>query len=164
MASFSTLYLSGLLLASTANAQLSWYGERDKNAFTYVQPRNTTILGQYGHSEAVFPSPLTKGTGGWDEALRKAQESISELTLEEKSAMVTGEPGPCVGNIVPIPRLDFGGLCLQDGPAGLRAADGVSVYPSGVTIASSWDKDMFYNRSLAMGREFKGKGAHIILA
>lgn len=78
--------------------------------------------------------------------------------------MVTGQPGPCNGNIYPIPRLNFGGLCLQDGPASLRSADYVSVFPSGVTIASSWDKEMMYERSLAMGREFKAKGAHIALA
>ncbi|EHL03830.1 putative beta-glucosidase G [Glarea lozoyensis 74030] len=78
--------------------------------------------------------------------------------------MVTGQPGPCIGNIVGIPRLNFSGLCLQDGPASLRIANYASSFPSGVTIASSWDKKMLYERGLAMGREFKGKGAHVALA
>jgi hypothetical protein len=34
--------------------------------------------------------------------------------------MVTGQAGPCVGNIVAIPRLNFSGLCLQDGPLAIR--------------------------------------------
>lgn len=78
--------------------------------------------------------------------------------------MVTGQPGPCVGNIYPIPRLNFSGLCLQDGPASLRTTDFVSVFPGGVTIAASWDKKLMYQRSVAMGREFKAKGAQIALA
>jgi beta-glucosidase len=78
--------------------------------------------------------------------------------------MVTGVPGPCTGNIYPIPRLNFSGLCLQDGPTALRDADYVSVFPSGVTLAASWDRQMIYDRALAMGREFRAKGTHIALA
>ncbi|KAL3495966.1 glycosyl hydrolase family 3 N terminal domain-containing protein [Aspergillus germanicus] len=108
-----------------------------------VQPLNTTTLGQYGHSEPVYPS---------------------QLTLAEKADMVTGVASPCIGNIYPIPRLNFSGICLQDGPLSLRVADYVSVFPSGVTIAASWDKRVMYERNLAMGREFKAKGAHVALA
>lgn len=96
--------------------------------------------------------------------MEKAKAFISELTLEEKSLMVTGQAGPCVGNIYPIERLNFSGLCLQDGPASLRTADFVSVFEAGVTIASSWDKKMMYDRSFAMGQEFRAKGAQIALA
>jgi beta-glucosidase len=96
--------------------------------------------------------------------VKRAKAFVSELTLEEKALMVTGQAGPCVGNIYPIERLNFTGLCLQDGPASLRTADFVSVFEAGVTIASSWDKKMMYDRSLAMGREFRAKGAQIALA
>lgn len=77
---------------------------------------------------------------------------------------MTGVPGPCVGNIYPIPRLNFSGLCLQDGPASLRTADFVSAFPGGVTIAASWDKKAMYEKNLAMGSEFRAKGAQIALA
>jgi beta-glucosidase len=40
----------------------------------------------------------------------------------------------------------------------------VSAFPGGVTIASSWDKEMMYARSVAMGSEFRAKGAQIALA
>lgn len=46
----------------------------------------------------------------------------------------------------------------------LRTADYVSVFPSGVTIAASWDKSVMYERNIAMGQEFKAKGAHVALA
>lgn len=78
--------------------------------------------------------------------------------------MVTGTPGPCVGNIYPIPRLNFSGLCLQDGPLAIRVADYASVFEAGVTAASTWDKQILYERGYAMGEEFRAKGAQIALA
>lgn len=77
--------------------------------------------------------------------------------------MVTGTPGPCVGNIVSIPRLGFPGLCLQDGPLAIRVADYASVFPAGVSAAASFDRDLIYQRGVLMGTEFKGKGAHVAL-
>ena len=68
--------------------------------------------------------------------------------------MVTGVDGPCVGSIAPIPRLGFGGLCLQDGPLAIRQADYASVFPAGLTAAASWDKDLIYQRGAAIGQEF----------
>ncbi|KAH6719543.1 beta-glucosidase-related glycosidase [Leptodontidium sp. MPI-SDFR-AT-0119] len=153
-----------LLLSSTVSAQLFNGPTRPPNAFTNVQPLDTVILTQNNGSEPVYPTPRIIGTLGWEDALVKARAFVAQLTLQEKADMVTGQPGPCIGNIVPIPRLNFSGLCLQDGPASLRLANFASSFPSGVTIASSWDKKMLYERSLAMGREFKGKGAHIALA
>jgi hypothetical protein len=54
--------LSGLvaLLASTASAQVYQTGDRAEDAFTWIQPEDTVILGQYGHSEAVYPSRMSK--------------------------------------------------------------------------------------------------------
>jgi hypothetical protein len=39
------------------------------------------------------------GAGGWEGALEKARAFVDQLTLEEKADMVTGQAGPCVGNI-----------------------------------------------------------------
>lgn len=105
----------------------------------------------------------TTGAGGWESALAKARDFVSKLTLEEKSGMVTGTPGPCVGNIVAIQRLGFAGLCLQDGPLAIRVADYASTFPAGVTTAASWDRALMHERGVLMGAEFKGKGAHVAL-
>lgn len=66
--------------------------------------------------------------------------------------MVTGVSGPCVGNIPPISRLGFNGLCLQDGPLAIRQADYVSVFPAGLTAAASFDKDLIYSRGWSQGQ------------
>ncbi|CZR54957.1 probable beta-glucosidase G [Phialocephala subalpina] len=132
-------------------------------AFAVTQAANTTILGPYGYVPPVYPSPNTTGIG-WEGALAKAKAFVAELTLEEKSTMVTGYPGPCVGNIIAIERLGFPGLCLQDGPLAIRVADYASVFPAGVSTAASFDRELMYERGLMMGAEFKAKGAHIALA
>jgi beta-glucosidase len=103
-------------------------------------------------------------SGAWKEAFAKAQEFVAKLTIEEKADMVTGQPGPCVGNIVAVPRLGFPGLCLQDGPLAIRVADYASVFPAGVTVASTWDRAILYERGHAMGQEFRAKGAHVALS
>lgn len=77
--------------------------------------------------------------------------------------MVTGTPGPCVGNIVGIDRLGFPGLCLQDGPLAIRVADYASVFPAGVSTAASFDRELMHERGLMMGAEFRGKGAQVAL-
>ncbi|KAH6663512.1 beta-glucosidase [Halenospora varia] len=129
-----------------------------------VQPLNTTILGPYGFVPPVYPSPNATGAGGWEAAIAKAKAFVAQLTLEEKSGMVTGTPGPCVGNIVAIPRLGFGGLCLQDGPLAIRTVDYASVFPAGVSAAATFDRALMYQRGKDMGAEFRGKGAHIALS
>lgn len=67
------------------------------------------------------------------------------------------------GNIAGIPRLGFPGICLQDGPLAIRLADYASVFPAGLTVAASWDRDLAHRRGQEMGMEFKGKGANVIL-
>lgn len=76
---------------------------------------------------------------------------------------MTGTLGPCVGNIGPIERLGFHGLCLQDGPLAIRQALYASVFPAGVTTAASWDKSLMNLRGVYMGQEFRDKGANVAL-
>ncbi|KAF2114370.1 beta-glucosidase-related glycosidase [Lophiotrema nucula] len=157
MTSVLSFLASCTLIAASVRAQSS------EDTFSYVQPLNTTILGAYGHSPAVLPSPNATGNGGWEAAHARAQAFVAQLTLEEKADMVTGQPGPCVGNIVAIPRLNFSGLCLQDGPLAIRVADYASVFSAGVSAAATWDRTILYERGHLMGLEFRGKGAEVAL-
>ncbi|KAG9187063.1 beta-glucosidase [Alternaria panax] len=104
----------------------------------------------------------------WTEASEKATDFVSQLNTTEKIGLVTGSYGsspalPCVGTLVSIKRLNYTGLCLSDGPAGLSRSDGVSVFASGITVAASWDRRLMYERGLAIGEEFRAKGAHVHL-
>lgn len=55
--------LSALAVLTVVSAQAYDAGGRPEDAFSYVQPLNTTILGDRGHSPAVYPSRkyLSKG-------------------------------------------------------------------------------------------------------
>jgi len=56
MAAFLSSLLAGSAILNAANAQNFGGGSSSKEAFSYVQPLNTTILGEYGHSPPVYPS------------------------------------------------------------------------------------------------------------
>lgn len=129
---------------------------------TLSAAQNSFDGGPYFVTQDVYPSPNTTGIT-WEDALDRTNTFISRLNLTEKVYMVTGSSGPCVGNIAPIPRLNFSGICLQDGPAAIRQADLASVFPAGLTAAATWDKALVYQRGLAMAQEFHDKGAHVIL-
>ncbi|KAL3450542.1 beta-glucosidase [Aspergillus insuetus] len=103
--------------------------------------------------------------GQWLSATRKANRFIAQLNITEKAGLLTGNllNLTCGGIINAIPRVDFPGLCLQDGPAGIRTADLASVFSAGISIGATWDPELIYERGRAMGEEFRGKGAHVIL-
>jgi hypothetical protein len=48
--------LSALAVLSVVNAQAFDSGNRGEDAFSWVQPLNTTILDEYNSSPPVFPS------------------------------------------------------------------------------------------------------------
>lgn len=60
MLSPKSVSLTGLLLVASASAQVYNPPGRSEDAFTWVQPEDTVILGQYGHSEPVYPSRESK--------------------------------------------------------------------------------------------------------
>ncbi|KAK5173999.1 uncharacterized protein LTR77_001078 [Saxophila tyrrhenica] len=117
---------------------------------------------KFTSSPPVYPSPNAIGLG-WDAAFQQASDFVDQLTLQEKTMLVTGETGPCTGNIPAIPRLGFEGLCLMDGPLAIRQADFASAFPAGITVAAAWDRDLARQRGQELGAEFKAKGAHVIL-
>jgi len=41
-----------------------------------------------------------------------------------------------------INKIDFKGMCLQDGPAGVRNANHSTTFPSGLNIASTFDPEI----------------------
>ncbi|EIN05767.1 beta-glucosidase [Punctularia strigosozonata HHB-11173 SS5] len=103
-------------------------------------------------------------TEAWNAAWEKAQAFIANLTLEEKVNVTTGVgwmKGRCVGHIPPVGS--FPGLCLEDSPLGVRFADYVTAFPSGLNTAATWNRTLMRLRGSAMGSEFRAKGVHAAL-
>ncbi|KDQ19728.1 glycoside hydrolase family 3 protein [Botryobasidium botryosum FD-172 SS1] len=103
-------------------------------------------------------------TGTWATAVAKAKTHVAKLTLQQKVTLGTGvgwQKGLCVGNIPSVPS--FPGLCIQDGPLGVRYTDKSSAFPAGINAAATWDRDLIRKRGEAIGDEFRGKGIHVAL-
>ncbi|KAK4701686.1 beta-glucosidase, partial [Phenoliferia sp. Uapishka_3] len=136
------------------------------------------------HIGAALPvdyvGPTSTG-GTWSAGFEKAKAIVEEMTLAELVNVTTGFLGPCSGNAGAVPRLGLKARCLEDGPLGVRPTDYVSQFPAGVTVAATWDTDLFYQRANAIGQEvsitpappktiqlilllqFHDKGAHVAL-
>lgn len=84
---------------------------------------------------------------------------INQVTLTTATTAGNG----CAGNIAPIPRVGFPGLCLHDAGNGIRATDFVSGWPSGIHVGASWNRDLARRRAVNMGFEYRTKGVHIAL-
>ncbi|OLN97641.1 putative beta-glucosidase G 2 [Colletotrichum chlorophyti] len=146
------LYLTALILIS------AYYASRLSGVGSW-----RALLRPQSHASPA--SPASPPARNWDAAVSKANAFVAQLNLTEKTWMVTGklglDAGGCIGNIVPIERVGFPGLCLLDGPTALDRADLVSVFPAGLTTAASWDKELIYQRGKALGDEFRDKGVHV---
>uniref|UniRef100_A0A060T8N7 beta-glucosidase n=1 Tax=Blastobotrys adeninivorans TaxID=409370 RepID=A0A060T8N7_BLAAD len=121
------------------------------------------------YSPPYYPAPIggrLSTAPDWDEAYDRAREFVADLSLVEKVNLTTGVgwmQGYCLGNSGDIPRKGFRGLCLQDGPLGVRSTDYNTAFPPGVAAGATFNKDLMYLRAKAIGREFRDKGVDIVL-
>ncbi|KAG0822804.1 hypothetical protein G6F19_011162 [Rhizopus arrhizus] len=101
----------------------------------------------------------------WDDAYAKAKVLVDQMSLEQKVNITTGvgwQNGPCLGNTYAIKNPDFPSLCLQDAPLGIRFSNNVTSGVAGINAAASFDRKAIYERGVYLGKEFRGKGAHVL--
>ncbi|KAJ5106610.1 glycoside hydrolase family 3 protein [Penicillium angulare] len=94
------------------------------------------------------------------------------MTTEEKVSLSTGTGSPpdpnnpnqlCQGQTAPIPRLNFPGLCYIDSDTGIGNSHSYGTgFPPGVTVASTWNRELIRARGFAIATEHKNKGAHAV--
>ncbi|KAJ7740439.1 glycoside hydrolase family 3 protein [Mycena maculata] len=102
----------------------------------------------------------------WAEAAALANATVAQLTLDEKIGLVTGVGqfnSRCVGNVSPVARLNIPGICLNDGPAGLRPVKETTGFPPGIAVAATFSRRLMQARGVALGEEFRGKGVNVHL-
>ena len=118
----------------------------------------------------------------WESSYRKANSFINKLNRTERVNLLFGTqnmkmetllfeeselPHLCVGQIDPFKneKVDFKGMCLQDGPAGVRFARGNSIsWQGSLNNAMTFDKKLMYDVGKAQGEENKEKGINVALA
>ena len=108
----------------------------------------------------------------WDESYEKAKKLVSSLSFDEKVSLMIGADnmrnannGGCVGTISAINKVNFKGMCLQDGPAGVRYAKGTGIsWQANLNVAATFNKDLMYDVGKAQGEENKEKGINTFLS
>jgi len=120
---------------------------------------------------AAADAPLS-----WDAAYAAAGPLVAQMTADEQASLMRGvgwtggvlDKWWYVGNVPGIPRLGLPPLKMQDAAGGFRTywtemVGTVTCWPSLLALAATWDPDMVGQFAEALGAEFKGKGANVIL-
>ena len=102
-----------------------------------------------------------------------ANNKLESLTLKEKASLLVGYKNM---STLPIPEKGVEPVILSDGPNGLRIEDlnGDSLsnisntkpstcFPTGITLASTWNTDLIRQMGEAMGKESIHYGINVIL-
>jgi beta-glucosidase len=99
---------------------------------------------------------------------RRVQELLDQLTLKEKVSLLSGRDSWCT---VPIERLGIPVLTMTDGPHGVRAnrtgpervQGAATSFPTGVSMAASWNPALIERVGAALGQETRALGCDILL-
>ena len=96
-----------------------------------------------------------------------ADELVSQMTLEEKVALMAGAS---FWETVPIPRLGIPAMKVSDGPNGARGAGAFAggeitsaCFPAGIGLAATWDTELLKQIGEALAGEAQSKGASMLL-
>lgn len=102
----------------------------------------------------------------------KHQEIISQMTIDEKTALMSGKG---FWDTVPIQRLQIPSITLSDGPHGIRKQAGdadhlglnesvpATCFPTGATMANTWNPALGEAVGRYLGREAKEQGVNVVL-
>lgn len=98
---------------------------------------------------------------------RDIKKLISQMTLEEKAKLCSGLDA---WHTKPIERLGIPSIRMSDGPHGLRKTEGLfaesipaTCFPTAVTLAASWDRELIEKVGKAIGEECQAENVQIIL-
>ncbi|KAJ7034682.1 glycoside hydrolase family 3 protein [Mycena alexandri] len=136
-------------------------------------PSQAAVAGVSPFTDPREPPPVGSSVvpdfgQAWAGAYQEAKNKVAGFTIDEKVSVGTGVGwmgGRCVGNTPPIGEngTKFPGLCLEDSPLGIRFADFVTAFPTGVNTAATFNRKLIRRRGLFMGREHVGKGVNVAL-
>jgi beta-glucosidase len=107
-----------------------------------------------------------------EDSSKRAKEMLLKMSLHDKVKMMHGVKGTYVGTIDSNEELGIPAINMNDGPQGFRVTPNnqegkqgtTTMWPSALTVATTWDKDLAYRWAEAMSSEFKTKGANMQLA
>ncbi|MBN1269097.1 MAG: glycoside hydrolase family 3 C-terminal domain-containing protein, partial [Kiritimatiellae bacterium] len=91
---------------------------------------------------------------------QKIEALLKKMTLEEKVSLLSGKDG---GELKAIPRLGIPALRVTDGPHGVGWGTKSTAFPTGVSMGSTWNPALIAKVGVALGRETRAAGRHVLL-
>ncbi len=125
---------------------------------------NTGLIN--GRSPPWYPTPLGGTVSTWQDSYHKAAKLVDRMSLVEKVNITTGTGWAmdlCVGSTAPAESVGFPGLCLQDGPLGIRFTDHATSFPAGITVGATWNRDLMRRRGAEHAHQARLKGVNVLL-
>ena len=98
----------------------------------------------------------------------RVEALLKQLTIGEKTSLLSGKD---TWQTVPIERLGIPSLVMTDGPHGVRSSqpetgriDGPATsFPTGISMASSWNPELIERVGEALGEETRAMGCDVLL-
>lgn len=91
---------------------------------------------------------------------QQVERLLKQMTPEEKISLLTGKDAI---NLPSVERLGIAVMRMKDGPNGVTNEKRATCFPTGITMASTWNEDLIEELGAALGREAKDAGYHVIL-
>ncbi len=99
---------------------------------------------------------------------QRIEELLSQLTLKEKAALLSGLD---IWRTVPIERVGIPSITMTDGPHGVRATrheaerpvGPTTAFPTGVSMASTWNPELIEQAAAALAEETRAMGCDVLL-
>lgn len=103
-----------------------------------------------------------------EEIQRRVDELLAGMTLTEKVSLLAGKDA---WHTVPVERLGIPSMTMTDGPHGVRSsipevgrqAGPTTCFPTGVSLAATWDTALIERVGAALAEETRGMGCDILL-
>jgi beta-glucosidase len=98
----------------------------------------------------------------------RVADLLSRLTLDEKCRLLTSQGRLRMYSLKPIKRLKIPSFKVTDGPLGVAMhSSGFSKntrFPATVSLAATWNRELMEEIGIAMGKEVRAVGNHVLLA
>ncbi len=123
------------------------------------------------NAENDTPKPMSNVPSYFDDTIdieNRVTELLSRLTLKEKFRLLTSPGRHRIYTMAPIKRLGIPSFKTTDGPLGVAMhSSGFkrnTRFPATVSLAASWNRRLTYEVGVAMGKEVRAVGRHVLLA
>lgn len=143
---------------ASAFVAIGGFANAQSDAAAYKKDKYITL--ERGITEALQKNTGRKFADARVPLEERVDDLLAVLTDEEKASLIHGCSVLEYGEI---PRLGIPSIGMGDGPQGVRGP-AATKFPSGISMASTWDVKLMHDVGRALGRENLAAGNRVFLA